>query len=271
LHAISAPNYDIGIFDPTANEGDGEMHLRTWSLQQVFDSIDWLRYKNANGWGIYVRPSGSHAYTLIDDLSKSAVELLMPDFEPSAVVETSPGNFQAWLYNGEVLPPAVGTRVATIIAERFDGDPGAAAWRQFGRLAGFTNNKQKYRQSNGLQPYVRLQHADPCIYPAAAEIRARAEQELAQEHAKREHLKTLPRHASALKSIDSFHSDPRYGGDLHRADLAFATYALAHGAHFDDVVRSIAQRDLSHKGSTNRQQAYIDRTVRKAADTLGLA
>jgi hypothetical protein len=32
-----------------------------------------------------------------------------------------------------------------------------------------------------------------------------------------------------LRPLEEFHSDPRYGGDLHRADLAWARHAAAMG------------------------------------------
>jgi len=67
-----------------------------------------------------------------------------------------------------------------------------------------------------------------------------------------------------LKSIESFRSDPRYGGDGSRIDLAYALYAFSRGASESQVEAAIASRDLSHKGTERRQKDYITRTVRKA-------
>ena len=39
-------------------------------------------------------------------------------FEPAAVVETSPGNFQAWLKHDETLDEVTSTRAAKMFAER---------------------------------------------------------------------------------------------------------------------------------------------------------
>jgi hypothetical protein len=44
-------------------------------------------------------------------------------YEPAAVVETSPNNFQAWLRHGQVLDAATSTRAAKQLAARFGGDP----------------------------------------------------------------------------------------------------------------------------------------------------
>src|SRR5208282_2148317 len=93
-----------------------------------------------------------------------------------AVVETSPGNFQAWLKHGEVLDEATSTRAAKLLAERYGGDLGSADWRHFGRLAGFTNPKPNRCLESGLQPFARLLEASGQIYRQAplfiAEVRA---------------------------------------------------------------------------------------------------
>ena len=62
-------------------------------------------------------------------------------FGPAAIVETSPGNYPAWLKHPERLSKEVSTAAARALAEKFGGDRGAADWRHFGRLSGFTNRK----------------------------------------------------------------------------------------------------------------------------------
>ena len=67
-------------------------------------------------------------------------------FQPAAVVETSPGNFQVWLNHGRILSDRTfSTQAAKELARRFGGDPSSADWRHFGRLAGFTNQKPNRR------------------------------------------------------------------------------------------------------------------------------
>ena len=68
------------------------------------------------------------------------------------------------------------------LAERFGGDPGAADWRHFGRLAGFTNRKRAYRDAEtGLHPFVKLIEAPGTVYAEAgqflSEVRAGVEAE----------------------------------------------------------------------------------------------
>ena len=113
-----------------------------WGARQVLKSLLWLRRENLNRGHIYVRPSGLHGLSLVDDLKAAALARMKAEgFEPAVVVETSPGNFQAWLKHGQVLDEATSTRAAKELAVRFGGDPGSADWRHFGRLAGFTNPK----------------------------------------------------------------------------------------------------------------------------------
>src|SRR5258708_16837668 len=164
LAAIHSPLYEIGVFFPPG-EGrtESKMLLRTWDEAARHRSIPWLRAKNAEGAAIYVRPHGEHPYSLIDDLNAAGVRRLKAEgFAPAIVVETSPGNFQAWLHHGETLDKRTSTAAARALAQTFGGDPGAADWRHFGRLAGFTNRKPGYRQADGLYPFVRVTERNSC-------------------------------------------------------------------------------------------------------------
>ena len=97
----------------------------------------------------------STSFTVLDDLDEAAIARLSEDgFTPCAVVETSVGNFQAWLKHSAVLPKLVGTFAAQTLASRYNADPSAADWRRFGRLAGFTNCKPKV--SEKLNPATSL-------------------------------------------------------------------------------------------------------------------
>jgi RepB DNA-primase from phage plasmid len=153
LTAIEAPLYDVGVL----SERGMLPRLDGISAATVLDRLPLLKYRNAHGSHIYIRPSGEHRYTTLDDLSETSLSRLSGDgFNPCAVVETSAGNFQAWLRHSRTFPKLPGTFAAQTLAERYDADPSAADWRRFGRLPGFTNCKPKYRKSDGLFPFVRL-------------------------------------------------------------------------------------------------------------------
>src|SRR5712691_2524844 len=140
LQAMNSELYEVGLFRPASGEGQAEMLPRTWDEQTLLDSLSWLRWQNSQGRNVYIRPAGEHQLSLVDDLTRNAVLRMKEEgFAPSVVVETSPGNLQAWLNHGEVLPRDLSTATARALAQRFGGDKGAVDWRHFGRLSGFTS------------------------------------------------------------------------------------------------------------------------------------
>src|SRR6516164_346 len=172
--AMHAEVFEIGLFDPKNSRA---MLPRVWDRDTLLRSIPWLRLKNGRGRNIYIRPSGEHRLSLIDDIGWRTVARLKEEgFEPAIVVETSPGNFQAWLNHGEVLSKELSTLAARLLARRFLGDPASADWRHYGRLAGFTNRKEKYRRGNGLYPFVLLHEASGRIYRRSPEFLREAEE-----------------------------------------------------------------------------------------------
>lgn len=131
--------FEIGLFKPDAAGNEAVMLPRVWDADTLLRSVAWLRHQNRDGRNIYIRPRGEHNLSLVDDLSREAVlAMKRAGFAPAAVIETSPGNFQAWVKHPEQLNKELGTAAARKLAERFGGDPGAADWRHFGRLGGFT-------------------------------------------------------------------------------------------------------------------------------------
>lgn len=272
--AMGCDVFEVGLFKPDA-VGEPAMLPRTWDTETLLRSIPWMRLQNLNGRNIYVRPRGEHNLTLVDDLSSAAVAVMKREgFSPALVVRTSPGNHQVWLKHPVQLDRELGTAVARTLAERFQGDRGAADWRHFGRLSGFVNRKAKYTEkATGLYPFVLLLEAEGSVYPQAERLLATVSAELERKHEQRERAReraaartsTSP---AVLKSIEGFRSDARYGGDGNRIDLAFAIYAIAHGAGTAEVSAAIRSRDLSHKGNERRQDEYVERTIKKAVAAI---
>jgi hypothetical protein len=270
--AMAVDIFEIGLYKPAVDGKaiEPEMLPRTWDKATLLKSVGWLKYQNSQGRNIYIRPKGEHALSLVDDLNAAALERMKSEgFQPAIIVETSPGNFQAWLNHGHVLPRVESTAAARALAERFGGDRGAADWRHFGRLSGLTNRKPSYN-INGLYPFVRLVEASGVPYPerrsflervSACVTNSRKTSALSTPH--NGHIEARP-----PRPIDSFRHNPVYGGDNTRIDLAYAVYALAHGAHEDEVRNAIGSRDLRHKGTEKRQAEYISRTVKKAYAAL---
>jgi hypothetical protein len=262
--------FEVGLFKPDA-AGEPTMLPRTWDTDALLRSVPWMRLQNRNGRNIYVRPKGEHNLSLVDDLPAEAVMAMKREgFSPALVVRTSPGNHQVWLKHPVQLDREMGTAAARALAERFGGDRGAADWRHFGRMAGYANRKAKYTDpSTGLYPFVLLLEAGGRVYPEAERFLTGVSAELARKHEEQRRVRERAGSRSAvkpiaLKSIDAFRTDARYGGDGNRIDLAYAIYAFAHGLGSAEISKAICARDLSHKGDDRRQEEYVERTIKKA-------
>ncbi len=204
IAAMGCEVFEVGLFKPSVNsQNTAVMIPRTWDSGTLLRSVPWLRMQNADGRNIYVRPKGEHNLSLVDDLTADSVKRMRAEgFAPAAVVETSPGNFQAWLKHPCQLPRELGTLAARKLAEEYGGDRGAADWRHFGRLSGFTNRKPKYMNASGLFPFVRLIEASGVAYPegdrVVADLRAEHDAHLQRQtvypHANSEARRTLKKH-----------------------------------------------------------------------------
>lgn len=272
VEAMGGDIFEIGLLKPEAS-GEPPMLLRTWDIQTLLRSVPWLRYQNSTGRHIYIRPHGENNLTILDDLVPDKVsQLFQKGYEPAAVVRTSPGNFQVWLKHPERLSKELGTTIAKLLAQRFESDLGSADWHHFGRLSGFANRKTKHRREDGSFPFVILESGSGAVYSKADQVLSetkilleanRREQE-ARSKFFAQHIPTT----DAIRSIDEFRHDARYGGDGNRVDLAYAIHALSRGRGENEVAADLRSRDLKHKGSEARQNQYVTRTIQKAIGRL---
>ena len=262
--------YEVGVLFQEPQR----MLLRTWDQADLLKSVAWLKAKNMEGAAIYIRPFGEHKLSLIDDLKpESLTRMRNEGFQSCLVVETSPHNYQAWVNHGRGLPKALSTAAARALAVKFGGDLGSADWRHFGRMAGLTNRKEKYRKENGLFPFVRIVEASPgLVYDQANVFVTGVQRALEKVEQRAAQVSTLARGPTRrypthpVKSITDFHNEPKYGGDLSRADLAYAVYALGHGISENVIWNALTSRDLSKKGGQARVEDYVTRTLGKAAE-----
>ena len=269
LAAIHAPLYDVGVLSDRGMLPG----LDGISAVAVLERLSLLKYRNALGAHIYIRPSGEHRYTALDDLSEISLARLTTDgFTPCTVVETSAGNFQAWLKHPAILPKLLGTFAAQTLAARYDADPSAADWRRFGRLPGFTNRKPKYKKPDGLFPFVRLKSHNGEQYPVAesfaAEITKLYEAQEQERETRRLQVSPFPRRGPRLLclSLERFRTSSRYRDRPAAADIAFCVAAYANGMSEGRISRALEDDYLSRDPSPSKRAAYIRRTVTKARD-----
>ena len=272
LTAIEAPFYDIGVLSHRGMLPG----LDSIPAKEVQKRLSLLKYRNARGSHIYIRPSGKNRYTVLDDLNETTLSRLSTDgFTPCAVVETSAGNFQMWFKHSSVFPKLLGTFAAQTLASRYDADPSAADWRRFGRLPGFTNRKPKYRKPDGLFPFVRLKSYSGEQYPAAGdfaqEITKLYEEREAEREQRRMQAAVSPycgRRLSAL-SLERFRTSSKYQDRPAAEDIAFCVAALGNGMPQDQVERALENDYLSRDSSPSKRAAYIRRTIEKALNWTG--
>ena len=264
LSALPCSGYDIGVL-----AGNRMQRFDAISSARLLRMLPWLKYSNASGAHIYLRPTGESSYTLLDDLTAySLAQMSNEGFAPAAVVETSPNNFQAWLRHTQPFSKELGTIAARTLAIRFHADTGAADWRRFGRAPGFTNRKPQHRNAAGLCPFARLHGHTGEVFAAAGTFRF----EVLVAHGKEQDRLATLRSKNAGGSagfarslaLSRFRASPRYIGRPAAADMAFCICACAHGWKLADIADALSREYLSRNTNARQQEAYIRRTLDKA-------
>ncbi len=116
---------------------------RDWNEKQIINNIEFLIRKNNEGSNVYIRPL-DNKFILLDDLQRNILESLA-EIKPCLLMETSPGNFQAWVKLDQVPSDRIElTNLWRSMAIQFNADLGSAKPDQIGRLPGFFNMKSKY-------------------------------------------------------------------------------------------------------------------------------
>jgi hypothetical protein len=268
LAAVQAPLYDLGVLSPRGMLPG----LNNLAAASVLDRLSLLKRHNLRDAHIYFRPSGEHRFTLLDDLDQPALARLSADgFDPCAVVQTSPGNFQAWLKHASTLPKVLGTFAAQTLARRYNADLSAADWRRFGRLPGFTNRKPRHCRPDGRFPYVQLRSHGGQQYPMAEafhhEITALYQARERQREARRMSLACPQGTRMPAPSLQHFRTSTRYQGRPAAADFAFCIAAYGCGMTEVQIEQALERDYLSRDSSPSRRAAYIRRTMAKARDS----
>lgn len=268
LAALPGHGYDLGILSASRMQ-----RSECVPTDRLLRMLPYLKHRNATGSHIYLRPTRESAYTLLDDLPIPALQRLREEgFAPAAVIETSPGNYQAWLRHAQPFPKELGTLAAKLLAHRFGADSSAADWRRFGRAPGFTNRKPCHRDALGPFPYTRLEEHSGSVFAAADAFHAEivAAQQEAEQADRTRRLAFRQRRVSfdPALSLTRFRDALQYRSRPAAADLAFSICALAHGWSEAEVASALRANYLSRDTSSQRRAAYIRRTLAKALRRL---
>ena len=188
INALDVPRFEVGIRESKT----GQMMNKEWSRAEVEQSAAWLKRMNAKGNDVYIRPAGEHGLVLVDDLKPEQLTRMKADgFASAATIETSPGNYQAWVkLSDKPLSAEVRRIAAQGLAKHYGGDMNSADSRHYGRLAGFTNQKPQYTR-DGRQPYVLAHDCTGKAATAAPAYLERIEQGLDKAEAQKERQKRL--------------------------------------------------------------------------------
>lgn len=235
MDALNAEKYTVQLTHPV-----GKPVRLTLNRSGLLKTAKYLLHKNACGYNIYARPVG-YGYVLLDDLKRDVLTELAK-LKPCLLLETSPGNYQAWV----ILPVAPGSREQAVsicqeLAQRFAADPGSAEPDHIGRLPGFTNRKEQYRNGQGLYPFVKLHGA--------------------------EHRISLYTPKGGLCEIKRESKAKTVGHDRSRSDFRFVC-GLIFQRKPDELIAEALR--LSSEKARQRGDEYINRTIINARRITGI-
>jgi hypothetical protein len=247
------------------NRDSGDTTQRITSAQKAAspEFQSWLRYKNANGWDIYVGmnplkrdawtrtkediESIKHVYIDLDQGGPEALDAIENSSivpKPNYVLNSSPEKHQVvWRVEGMNLEEAEGLLHAMV--QEFSGDPAATDANRVLRVPGFANKKYE------TNFYVQARRESTETYHLRDfKLQIDSQDSPCNNYDNRTKRETPPR------------------GDLSQSeyDWAFAKRALARGDDPEVVIRRIADYRADDKHDPDY---YARHTVLKAQADLG--
>ncbi len=281
--AMGVQRFQIGLREQRNNA----FEQRCWGQQQLLSSLAWLRYRNAHGAHLYIRPALFENLILLDDINQRAIRNLTVDgLRPAVVLETSPNNFQVWLrLSGSPIqmPMEVVTHLITKLVSRYDADSSSADWHHYGRLVGFTNRKPEYRDHRGRYPFVILRQWSGCVARAGISVLKEAQYTYERQHQQRSLSNDLVTtamhttgHPGTIYEACMRRILARCHGQAWRGDIDWSRmdYMIAREMVREGHPRAMIEKEIS-TGSPNislrkgvNLDNYIRRTVDKAIKSL---
>ncbi|MCX6359212.1 MAG: DNA-primase RepB domain-containing protein [Armatimonadetes bacterium] len=255
--SVGAATFDLTL---TSCEGEKVSFRRAVPLQELASLVpDVLARADAQRWNVIVRPKPPPVFLQLDDLHDDARARVEPVSFLS--LQTSPGNYQAWIALSEIREPDSGRRVRASVG----ADPSASGAT---RVAGSNNFKAKYAPTF---PIVAICHVtagllvDEAALIEAGLVRAQAAERERVSGDTPRHVRTRrwPSYERCLAGAPMNHEGSAI--DSSRADFTFCLIALDWGWSMAETVDRLM--DESAKAKENGPR-YANLTAQHAADAL---
>lgn len=263
---------------------------RGFTPQEVGQRTPEMQRLQRRGENLYYTPlSDKKHHILIDDMNREKLERLIKDgYQPAAVLESSPGNYQAIITVpklGTAHDKDVGNRLSDALNREY-GDPKLSGAIHPHRAPGYENRKPKHQREDGNYPEVRLLKAErrECVKSLAlsSQIDAEYQRQAALKAQQPERSKAKPALALAAASgsaIDAYQQHYRdvlkrqRGGevDLSRVDSMIAVRMRVTGhdqAAIEGAIRQCAPA-TRQKDEGRDWNDYAQRTARYAYSAAG--
>lgn len=208
---------------------------------------------------------------MLDDLNADSLARLSEgSFNPCVIVETSAGNFQAWLKHLTRVSQAPwnlrGADLSLSLRRRPERG-GLETVRQASRLHQL---QTQVPQAEWSLPFVRLKVHNGEQYPMAEAFA----QEITKLYGEREQEREARRLQASLSpqrgrrlsslSLERFRTSTKYQDRPAAADIAFCVAAYANGLNEERIERALEDDYLSRDPSSSKRAAYIRKTMEKA-------
>ena len=263
---------------------------RGFTPQEIEQRTPEMQRLQRRGENLYYTPlSDKKHHILIDDMSREKLERLIKDgYQPAAVLESSPGNYQAIITVpklGTAHDKDVGNRLSDALNREY-GDPKLSGAIHPHRAPGYENRKPKHQREDGSYPEVRLLKAErrECVKALAlsSQIDAEYQRQAALKAQQPERSKAKPAlelAAASGSAIDAYQRHYRdvikrqRGGevDLSRVDSMIAVRMRVTGhdqAAIEGAIRQCAPA-TRQKDEGRDWNDYAQRTARYAYSAAG--
>ena len=269
---------------------------RGFTPQEIEQRTPEMQRLQRRGENLYYTPlSDKKHHILIDDMNREKLERLIKDgYQPAAVLESSPGNYQAIITVQKLGTPHdrdVGNRLSDALNREY-GDPKLSGAIHPHRAPGYENRKPKHQREDGSYPQVRLLKAERRECVKALALSSQIDAEYQRQAAAKAQQQTLSKAKPALElaaasgsAVDAYQRHyrdvlkrQRGGGvDLSRVDSMIAVRMRVTGhdqAAIEGAIRQCAPatrekdegRDWSDYAQRTARYAYSAAGERQAAD-----